>query len=348
MTQKLKDYYEGKSVFITGITGFKGAWLALLLNELGAKVFGLGLPNTEENSIYNQAKVYEFAEVFNADIRDVYNLLTPYSIASNCDYVFHLAEQPQIKEGFETPIYTFDVNLMGTLYLQETLRHSDKTINYLNATSDKVYKPTNNNINENMRLEGEDPYSLSKTFSDMVTKLYKKSYFGDNIKTKIARSCNVVGGGDWTKNKIIVDIIKSSQTKETLTLNNPNSIRSYQYVLDCLISYLYINAKANDFEYNVGLETEYKTTTEDFVKEFKEFLDFSYETSDNKEIYNTTLMKLDNSKFKKEFGLNYYANDLKKVAKLTTIWYNKLYNNEDMKEYSSKHCREVLRYYDAI
>lgn len=351
----ISNSYKNKKVFITGITGFKGSWLALLLKSMGAKVYGLGLDNKDKQSIYNQAQIAKkVATVYIADIRNKEDMYLPNLIMRDCDYVFHLAAQPLVSEGYHNPFETMEVNLMGTLAIQENLREARKKINYLNVTTDKVYKPSKGSHKESDTLFAEEPYGLSKSFSDMITKLYSDVYFKkpykkyNEIKARTARAGNVIGGGDVCANRIIVDFFKSLDSGRVLQLRHPNSIRPYQYVLDCLIGYLYINASGQKENYNIAsVNTVVKTLelVETFNNEFNNKVKIlQHGKSIGKE--NETLL-LDTNLFNQEFNISFFADNISDIARHTSNWHKALIAGEDMYEYSMQHAKEIITHYEG-
>lgn len=344
----LREKFSNKKVFITGITGFKGSWLALALKELGAEVYGLGLEQENPNSIYHTAEISSFSTVFYTDIRDLLANKEVYTVMTSCDYVFHLAAQPLVSTGYTNPIMTFEVNLMGTLYIQEVLRTVTHPLTFINVTTDKVYKPSpSNSHSEDGVLKGEGPYSLSKSFSDMATELYKETYFNNEyIKSYVVRAGNVIGGGDFSKDRIVVDIIDSIFLEEKLSLRNPNSVRPYQYVIDCIIQYLYVAAFGKEFEYNIGPDKETIISTIDLVKSFDEITKISYDYNGKSVGKEDQFLTLNTDRFKSEFGVVPYADSVEKLVKSTFEWYNNLYNRKNMVEFSKNHIREVLNHYE--
>ena len=253
------SFYKGKRVFLTGHTGFKGAWLSLMLLEEGAEVTGYSLiPNTEP-SLYKLLRLADNMDSVINDIRDLESLKTAFDHA-NPEIVIHLAAQPIVRESYRIPHYTYETNVMGTVNLLECVRQSKTVRSVLNVTTDKVYenKEWNWGYRENEPLDGHDPYSNSKSCSELVTHSYVKSFFqGAGISVSTARAGNVFGGGDFACDRIIPDCVRGAFTGETIVLRNPNSIRPYQFVLDPLYAYLMIaqrqyNNMALADCYNVG------------------------------------------------------------------------------------------------
>ena len=253
------SFYKGKKVFITGHTGFKGSWLSKILVMAGAEVTGYALnPPTNPNLFDISGLEGKMTSVI-GDIRDFDKLSEAFAKAEP-EIVFHLAAQPIVLTSYEQPRYTYETNVMGTVNILECARQSKTVKSVLNVTTDKVYK--NNEwcwgYRENEPLDGYDPYSNSKSCSELVTHSYKASFFDNSdIAVSTARAGNVIGGGDFADNRIIPDCVRASMKKEPIVVRNPNSTRPYQHVLEPLNAYLMIaemqyNDKKYQGYYNVG------------------------------------------------------------------------------------------------
>ena len=236
------DFYRGKRIFITGHTGFKGSWLCKILADAGAVVTGYALSPPTNPNLFSICEVDKKINSVIGDIRNYEYLLSTFK-ESNPEIVIHMAAQPVVRESYENPAYTYDVNVMGTVNLLECIRNTQSVKSVLNVTTDKVYH--NNEwawgYREPDSLGGFDPYSNSKSCSELITASYKKSFFADG-KTAIstARAGNVIGGGDFTKDRIIPDCIRSAMNNEKIIVRNPHSTRPYQHVLEPLFAYLLI------------------------------------------------------------------------------------------------------------
>jgi CDP-glucose 4,6-dehydratase len=238
-TPTLQDYYTGKRVFVTGHTGFKGAWLLLMLHELGAEVCGYAL-EAENPSLYRSIDGDRYCTSIIADIRDA-DRLKQELLAFQPDVVIHMAAQPLVLDGYDRPAYTFDVNGMGTVYIMEALRQLTKPCAAVMVTTDKVYenKEVLTPYVETDRLGGRDPYSASKAIAELAIRSYAWSFFQDHpVRIAAARSGNVIGGGDWAANRIIPDVIRALMADEQVTVRNPHAVRPWQHVLDPLMGYL--------------------------------------------------------------------------------------------------------------
>lgn len=245
MKEYLIKSYKNKKVFVTGHTGFKGSWLLLFLNHLAADVKGYSLAPEEEPSLYRSINGDQYCTSVIADIRDKERLKKEL-VEFQPDFVFHLAAQPLVIEGYLNPTETFEVNAMGTAHLLDALRDINSEIAVVIITTDKVYedKEWYYPYRENDRLGGSDPYSASKSIAELIVKSYRESYFIEShIRVATARAGNVIGGGDWAVNRIVPDIIRSLSKNETIKLRNPEAIRPWQPVLDPLYGYLILGAR---------------------------------------------------------------------------------------------------------
>ncbi|WP_411822924.1 CDP-glucose 4,6-dehydratase [Leptospira sp. 'Mane'] len=247
-----QDFWKGKSVFLTGHTGFKGSWLSLWLSSLNAKVTGYALDAPTNPSLFSIASVQSVIEnSVIADIRDLDRLRDAIKIAKP-DIIIHMAAQPLVRDSYKIPVDTYAVNVMGTVNILEAVRTSGQNVKaFVNVTTDKVYenKEWSWGYRENETLGGYDPYSNSKACSELVTSAYRNSYFHpEKIKEHglaiaTARAGNVIGGGDFASDRLIPDIIRSIIENKKLQIRNPNSIRPWQHVLEPLSGYLELAEK---------------------------------------------------------------------------------------------------------
>lgn len=253
------EFYKGKKVFITGHTGFKGSWLTRILYLAGAEITGFALEPPKTFNLFDVVKQgIEFKSII-GDIRDLEYLKMAMEEASP-EIVFHLAAQPLVRESYLNPHYTFETNIMGTVNLLEAIRSCHSVKSVVNITTDKVYEnyEWEWGYRENDRLNGYDPYSNSKSCSELVTDSYRRSFFSSmNVNISTARAGNVIGGGDYAENRIIPDCIRAAQRGEEILIRNPYSIRPYQHVLESLNAYLMIAEKqyldsGYQGSYNVG------------------------------------------------------------------------------------------------
>ena len=259
MSMDIFEFYKGKRVFVTGHTGFKGSWLSRILTMAGADVTGYSLEPPTNPSMFDILSLGSEMKSVIGDIRDFESLKRAFDEAKP-EIVLHLAAQPIVLTSYEKPAYTYETNVMGTVNILECVRLSDTVKSFLNVTTDKVYK--NNEwcwgFRENEPLDGFDPYSNSKSCSELVTHSYKSSFFADGrVAISTARAGNVIGGGDFADNRIIPDCVRAAVDKKPVIVRNPNSTRPFQHVLEPLYAYLMIAAKQYEDGkysgyYNVG------------------------------------------------------------------------------------------------
>lgn len=270
------SFYKNKRVFITGHTGFKGSWLTCILKKAGAVITGYALEAPTNPSLYALADVGNGITSVEGDIRDYENLYNAFKKAKP-EIVFHLAAQPIVRESYKNPAYTYETNVMGTVNILECVKNVQGVKSFLNITTDKVYH--NNEwewgYRETDQLDGFDPYSNSKSCSELVTHSYKNSFFSEDGTAAIstARAGNVIGGGDFAADRIIPDCVRSATSGKDILVRNPNSIRPYQHVLEPLYAYLLIAMKQYEDKkysgyYNVGPDDVDCWTTGDLVDEF--------------------------------------------------------------------------------
>lgn len=238
------SFYRGKRVFVTGHTGFKGAWLCKLLALAGAEVTGFSLNPPTEPSLFEIAGIARDVHSVIGDIRDYAALKAAFDEAQP-ELVLHLAAQPIVRDSYRDPVYTYETNVMGTVHILECIRTSDCVKSFLNVTTDKVYRNREWvwGYRENEELDGYDPYSNSKSCSELVTHSYKNSFFPEGtVAISTARAGNVIGGGDFAHDRIVPDCVRAALRHEDIVVRNPYSTRPYQHVLEPLYAYLMIAA----------------------------------------------------------------------------------------------------------
>ena len=303
--------YSGKKVFVTGCTGFKGSWLCRMLVGLGAKVTGYALSPDTAPALYNLADIGHDVDTVIDDIRNIGALNKALKNAKS-DIVFHLAAQPLVLESYQRPRETFEINVMGTVNLLEAVRNTDSVRSVVNITTDKVYenKEWVWGYREDDALNGYDPYSNSKSCSELVTGSYINSFFREkHTAVSTVRAGNVIGGGDFSDNRIIPDCVRAAMEGKKILVRNPYSVRPYQHVLEPLAAYLLIGIVQMDrYEvsgaYNIGPDEKSCVTTGELVKLFcdKWGGDASWYCSDSKGAYHeANFLKLDCSKVKSVF-----------------------------------------------
>lgn len=271
-----KDFYKNKKVFITGHTGFKGTWLSRILVYLGADVYGYSLAPQPEQRLYELSGVKSHITSLYGDIRDL-DKLRSFMTKIDPDIVLHLAAQPLVKQSYADPVNTYSINIMGTINVLEASRSCSNIRSIINVTTDKVYynREITDGYKEDDTLNGYDPYSNSKSCSELVTSSYKNSFFKDtNIAVSTCRAGNVIGGGDFSENRIIPDCFRAAASGKPIVLRNPDSVRPYQHVLDPLFAYLLIAQKQYEDKtyyedsYNIGPDKTDNTTTGELAELF--------------------------------------------------------------------------------
>jgi CDP-glucose 4,6-dehydratase len=263
------SFYKNKKVFITGHTGFKGTWLCRILLQAGAEVTGYALEPPTTPSLYEQTKTDKDIYAIMGDVRDR-NALISATLQAKPDIMFHLAAQPLVRLSYREPAATYETNVMGTVNILEAALLSPNVCSFVNITTDKVYenKEWHWGYRENENLCGFDPYSNSKSCSELATYSYRNAFFSgkDAPAVSTARSGNVIGGGDYAEDRVIPDCIRAAGAGKEIILRNPHSIRPYQHVLDCLSGYLLLaekqyNDKSLEGSYNFGPDDDSCVTT---------------------------------------------------------------------------------------
>lgn len=338
--EELRKFYTGKRVLVTGHTGFKGSWLCHILRYFGAEVYGYALAPDEE-SLFKLSDLESKIHSKIGDIRDFNELFEFYKVA-NPDIVFHLAAQPLVRRSYSEPAYTYETNVMGTVNILECLRLHPGAQSVLNVTTDKVYlnREWPWGYRENERLDGYDPYSNSKSCSELVTWTYQRSFFdlGDSPSISTARAGNVIGGGDFAKDRIIPDCIRAALTGEDIIVRNPYSTRPYQYVLEPLFAYLLIaerqvSDKTVAGAYNVGPDDEDCFRTGDLVNSFVVSWgnNLRWINKSDGGPHEAGFLKLDNSLIKLKLGWHPVWNLFKAIEE-TVDWVKRWQNGEDVTE----------------
>ena len=310
-----EEFYRNKNVLITGHTGFKGTWMCKVLIMAGARVTGYALKPESPENLFDISGVQKNMNSIIGDIRDLDHLKRVFEEVQP-EIVIHMAAQPIVRESYNNPVYTYETNVMGTVNVLECIRLNDCVKSFVNVTTDKVYKNREWawGYRENEELNGYDPYSNSKSCSELVTSSYKNSFFEDrDIAVTTCRAGNVIGGGDFAVDRIIPDCVRAARSNTDIIVRNPYSVRPYQHVLEPVIAYLMIaqeqyRDKSYAGSYNIGPEEENCLTTGELVDLFCEKWNKQTDTnikwineSDNGP-YEASYLKLDCSKIKSIFG----------------------------------------------
>ncbi len=344
------SFYNGKKVFVTGHTGFKGAWLCKILSNFGAEVTGYSLKPPTNPSLFEIAGIEHDVHSVIGDIRDYKSVKDAFDKAQP-EIVLHLAAQPIVRDSYKNPVYTYETNVMGTVNILECVRDCTHVKSFLNVTTDKVYlnKEWAWGYRENEELDGFDPYSNSKSCSELVTHSYKNCFFADGrVAISTARAGNVIGGGDFANDRIIPDCIRAAQNKQDIVVRNPFSTRPYQHVLEPLYAYLMISAKQYD---NVDLADYYNVGPDDvdcfqtgalvdlFVSKWGEGI--KWINCHDGGPHEANFLKLDCSKLKSTFGWGPRWNldtAVDKVVEWSKCWLG----GEDVRACMDKHIKEFL------
>lgn len=348
---KMLEFYKNKVVLVTGHTGFKGSWLSKILIMSGAKVVGYSLNPPTEPNLFNYLKLGEEMTSIIGDIRD-YKKLNDIFDKYQPEIVFHLAAQPIVRESYREPLYTYDVNVMGTVNICECVRKHPCVKSFLNVTTDKVYENDdipNHPFKEDEKLDGYDPYSNSKSCSEIVTHSYFKSFFKDlGVAVSTARAGNVIGGGDFSKDRIIPDAARALKEGKELIIRNPDSTRPYQHVLEPLNCYLLI-AKEQYFNhklcgaYNIGPDSCDFSSTQRLVDLFASHFgkEFKYIIQSDNGPHEAAFLSLDNNKMKKTFNWSPKTH-IQDAVKLTAEWYDAWRKQDDLIKLSERQIKEFF------
>ena len=306
------SFYRNKRVLVTGHTGFKGTWLCKILINAGANVCGYSLEAPTFPNLFSLSRIENEMKSIIGDIRDFGHLKKVFD-EFQPEIVMHLAAQPIVRDSYKDPKYTYETNVLGTVNILECVRLTSSVRSFLNVTTDKVYlndDVPNHPFKEDEPLDGYDPYSNSKSCSELVTHSYKKSFFTDGrCAISTARAGNVIGGGDFANDRIIPDCVRAVEKGEDIIVRNPYSTRPYQHVLEPLYIYLEIcekqfkNIKYEGY-YNVGPDEDDCINTGDLVTKFCDAWgnDLKWINKHDGGPHEASFLKLDNSKIKEVFG----------------------------------------------
>ncbi len=355
---ELKKTYSGKRVFVTGHTGFKGSWLLKILINFGAIVKGYALAPENEINLYIEMNGDSLCESIIGDLRDR-DTLKKAVLDFQPDFIFHLAAQPLVRLSYEIPAETFEVNAIGTANLLDAIKLLNKKCNVVLITTDKVYynNEWEHPYKETDRLGGYDPYSASKACCELVIDSYKNSFFNLNKYDQhqkaiaVGRAGNVIGGGDWSKDRLIPDIAKALNANKEIVIRNPKAVRPWQHVIEPLFGYLELGIKLNSDPikyaqaYNFGPNTNDALSVEEMVvKSIKCWETGTYNVEvNNNNPHEAGLLKLDISKASKDLNWKPVLK-AQSAIELTINWYKYYYKNisayelmeSDIKHYQSK------------
>ena len=327
------EFYKDKKVLVTGHTGFKGTWLCKILINAGAVVIGYSLEAPTNPNLFSLSRIEDKMNSIIGDIRDLEHLKKVFE-ETQPEVVFHLAAQPIVRESYKNPVYTYETNVMGTVNIMECVKLNSCVKSVLNVTTDKVYynKEWCWGYREDELLDGYDPYSNSKSCSELVTHSYKNSFFDcRNIAVSTARAGNVIGGGDFAKDRIIPDCVRAMKDGNVIGVRNPYSTRPYQHVLEPLAVYLEIAAKQYEDKeyqgyYNVGPDDCDCVTTGDLVALFCKHwgAEASWENQTEADApHEANFLRLDCSKVKTIFGWQprwHIEECMEMVCQFSKVW----------------------------
>ena len=346
--------YQNKKVLITGHTGFKGSWLSVWLHMLGAELTGYALDPLTPKDNFVLSGMQENMHDNRGDVRDFHHLSKVFETAKP-EFVFHLAAQPLVGRSYENPVETYGTNVMGTMNVLECIRNTPETKVGVIITTDKCYenKEWIWGYRENDTLGGYDPYSSSKACVELLVSSYRQSFFNGLEEDKkkyiaTARAGNVVGGGDWSKNRIIPDCIRSLEQNQSITIRSPDAIRPWQHVLEPLYGYLILGTRLAEREKNVsgawnfGPESENMIEVEKMVqKVIRHWGKGKYSCLKSaKQFHETNMLCLDISKAKRELKWD-PAWSIDKTIELTVEWYRQ-YPEEDVYSICTRQIKQYL------
>ena len=351
------DFWKDKKVLLTGHTGFKGSWLSLWLQKLGVNLVGYSKSIPTDPSLFELADIENGMVSIMGDMRD-YNKIEETIKEYKPEIVIHMAAQAILRESYSNPIETYATNVMGTVNLLESIRKVGNTKVILNVTTDKCYEPNDSSkgYSETDRLGGYDPYSNSKACSELVTSSFRNSFFnpkefhkhGTSVAT--CRAGNVIGGGDWGKDRLIPDIMRSIQNNEIIKIRNPNSTRPWQYVLDLLNGYLMLVEKLWLYEtefsegWNFGpLDNEDKTVKW-IVEKIKSQLskNIVYDFDNNSNLHEEKYLRLNCIKANSKIGWIPKLN-LEQGLEWTTEWYKQHQQSNNMRNITDQQIEKFQK-----
>lgn len=350
-------FYQGKKVLITGHTGFKGTWMCAMLLQAGAQVIGYALEPPTDPSIFRLTEMEQKMTSVSGDIRDLGRLKETFN-RYQPEIVIHMAAQPIVRESYKDPVYTYETNVMGTVNILECVRLFSCVRSFVNVTTDKVYlnREWPWGYRENEELNGYDPYSNSKSCSELVTSSYQKSFFaegqGRQAAISTARAGNVIGGGDFATDRIIPDCVRAAIEKRKIIVRNPYSTRPYQHVLEPVATYLMIAQRQYEDisyagNYNVGPnDTDCYTTGELvdlFCRKWNQQTDenMTWENVSDGGPHEANFLKLDCSKIKSAFGWKPVWNVEQAMEKIVE-WTQAYVTGQDVSAVTDRQIREYM------
>lgn len=343
------SFYKGKKVLLTGHTGFKGSWMSVMLVNAGADVIGYSSCSKTDVRLFNLCGVKDQITHVKGDVRNLEQLLETFRRCQP-EIVIHMAAQPLVRLSYEEPVSTYSTNVMGTVNICEAIRQTSSVRSFLNVTTDKVYenREWEWGYRENEPLDGYDPYSNSKSCSELVTHSYKSSFLNEKVAVSTARAGNVIGGGDFADDRIIPDCIRAAIRGEDIIVRNPFSVRPYQHVLEPLYAYLmiaamqYQNSRYQSW-YNVGPNDQDCLQTGALVDLFVKHWGNGMRWIDKYDggPHEANFLKLDCSKLKTTLGWRPHWN-LETAIEKTVEWSKAWLAGEDVRTVMNRQIKEFL------
>lgn len=327
-----RHLFEGKRVWVSGHTGFKGSWLSQWLLELGAVVHGYALDPDTTPSLFNHLSLSDRLEHEIADIRDAESVKDSIHVFQP-DFVFHLAAQPLVRRSYGIPMVTYETNVNGTIHVLEALRRLEKRCAAVIVTTDKCYEnhESGRAYEENDPLGGHDPYSSSKAMAEIATAAYRKSFFQNHpVRIASARAGNVIGGGDWAEDRIVPDAMRALSQEETISIRNPLAVRPWQHVLEPLGGYLHLAGRlvsdpACATAFNFGPEPASNRTVADLVEEILKHRAGGWvDVSETGALHEATLLNLSIEKAHRILGWKPKW-DFEETINKTVVWYDQVH-----------------------
>jgi CDP-glucose 4,6-dehydratase len=346
------EFWRSRCVFLTGHTGFKGSWLSLWLQNLGARVFGYSLPPPTQPSLFDLAEIGKGMESKFGDIRDLERLRSSLRIHAP-EVVFHLAAQSLVRRSYDDPVGTFATNVIGTAHILEAVRDVPSVRAVVIITSDKCYENAEDNrvYRETDRLGGADPYSSSKAAAELVVTAYRKSFFGsgrDETKPGLAsaRAGNVIGGGDWAADRLVPDVMRATLEGKPLSIRNPHAVRPWQHVLDPLCAYLTLAEKLHaspaqfSESWNFGPDVAECVSVLTVLKRLRELWgpDLAWTFDDGPHPHEAASLKLDCTKARALLGWEPVW-DLERSLEATVQWYKAHQSHQDVRSTALEQIR---------
>ena len=343
-----RNYWHGKKVFVTGHTGFKGSWLSIWLQDMGARVTGYALPPPTKPSLFQLASVEDLITSVNGDVRDPQHLQATIDEAQP-EIIFHMAAQSLVRESYQAPVQTYEVNIMGTVHLLEAARRCSSVRAIVNVTSDKCYenKERSSGYSESEAMGGHDPYSSSKGCAELVTAAYRNSYLTEcGIAVATARAGNVIGGGDWAEDRLIPDFFRALEAEETLLVRSACSVRPWQHVLEPLSGYLqlaehlYHNGSQYAEAWNFGPPDAGTQSVSWILDTLKgSYKEFTYKCTSQPQPHEARLLILDSNKSRTGLGWS-PAWTLEVALQKIITWHDAWQANNDVLDITLQQIKE--------